>query len=76
MHPNAAHRHQVLEILYHALAKCPSAAWVNVEELDFLGEIEFALTSLLMLGQAEQSRLNWRITGAGMLAYEAAYPGA
>jgi hypothetical protein len=72
MHPNAQQRHQVLEILYHALATKPRSGWVNVRTLDKLGEVEFGLICLKELGHARQDGFNWRITGAGILAYEAA----
>lgn len=71
MHPNAAQRHQVLEILYLALEAKPRAGWVNEREFKKLGDINFALACLKELGQARQDGLNWRITGDGILAYEA-----
>ena len=72
MHPNAMHRHQVLELLYLALEKAPARGWVNVRELKKLGDIEFALSCLEKLGHAKQDGFNVEITGAGILAYEAA----
>lgn len=70
MHKNARQRLQVLEILYLAFEANPKAYWVGVRELKKLGDIEFALTALQKLGQAERSGFNWQITGAGMLEYE------
>jgi hypothetical protein len=34
MHPNALHRHQVLEQIYQALAQAPTRGCVNVRELN------------------------------------------
>ncbi len=71
MHKNAAQRLQVLEILYVALEGQPKAPWVNIREIQKLGDMEFALEALLRLGHAERNGFNWQITGAGMLEYEA-----
>lgn len=72
MHHNASHRLQILEILYHALEAKPKSHWVNIRELKKLGEIDFPLEALKKLGHAKEDGLNWQITGAGILAYEAA----
>lgn len=71
MHPEAMRRHQLLEMLYLAFAKQPRAPWVHIKQLETLGDIEFPMASLQQLGLAETNGHNWRITGAGMLAYEA-----
>lgn len=75
-HPNALQRHQVLEILYLGLENKPRAGWVNERELKKLGDIEFALVCLKELGHARQDGYNWRITGPGILTYEAAQAAA
>lgn len=72
MHINAQLRIQVLEILYTHLAAKPRAGWVAEREIKKLGDVEFALVCLKELGQAQQDGLNWRISGPGLLAYEAA----
>lgn len=72
MHHNAQQRHQVLEILYHGLETKPRAGWINELELKKLGDINFALVCLKELGHARQDGYNWRITGPGILVYEAA----
>lgn len=71
MHINAQQRHQVLEILYQRLAALPRAGWVNIKELQKLGDIDFALACLKEIGHARQDVFNWHITGPGILAYEA-----
>lgn len=72
MHPNAMHRHQVLELLYQELQRNPKRGWVNEVVLKKLGDIEFALSCLQKLGHVKQDGFNVEITGAGILAYEAA----
>lgn len=72
MHPNALHRHQVLELLYLALQRNPKRGLVNEFELKKLGSIEFALSCLQKLGHVRQDGPNTEITGAGILAYEEA----
>lgn len=72
MHPNAMQRLQILEILYLAFAAKPRFGWVNERELKKLGDIEFPLAALKKLGHADMDGFNWQITGAGILAYEAA----
>lgn len=72
MHPNAMQRHQLLEMLYHALAAKPGAGWVNERELKKLGDVGFAMVCLQKLGHARQDGYNYQITGPGILAYEAA----
>lgn len=72
MHKNAMQRLQVLEILYLELEAKPRAGWVNERKLKELGDIEFAIATILELGQAKRNGFNYRITGVGMLVYEAA----
>ena len=72
MHPNAMHRHQVLELLYQELQKNPKRGWLNEFAMKKLGDIEFALKCLQKLGHVKQDGCNTEITGAGILAYEAA----
>lgn len=72
MHKNAMQRLQVLEILYQHMEHSPKAPWVNQRELKKLGEIDFALVALQELEQIKQDGPNYRITGAGIEAYEAA----
>lgn len=72
MHPNAMHRHQVLELLYQELQRNPKRGWVNETVLKKLGDIEFALSCLRKLGHVKQDGFNTEITGAGILAYEEA----
>lgn len=71
MHINARERHQVLELLYQALAAKPRAGWVNEYELKKLGDIEFTLVCLVKLDYAKKDGPNYQITGPGLLAYEA-----
>ncbi len=72
MHPNAARRHQVLEMLYHALACKPDGDLIFERGLKKLGNIDFALSCLQKLGHVKQDGFNTEITGAGILAYEEA----
>ena len=72
MHLNAIQRLQILEILYLRFSAKPKFCWVSEHELKKLGDIEFPLAALNKLGHANLDGLNWQITGAGILAYEAA----
>ena len=73
MHPNAIQRLQVLEILYLALEAKPKAGWVNIKQIVELGDMEFAIATLIELAHINKNGFNYRITDAGILAYEAAY---
>lgn len=72
MHHNAMQRLQVLEILYLAFEAKPKSPWVNVKKIQELGDMTFALEALIELGHAKKNGFNYKITGAGMLVYEAA----
>jgi len=73
MHPNAAQRLQVLEILYKHFEQKPKAPWVNTKVIAELGEMDFALITLKELGQIKQNGFNYCITGPGILTYEAGH---
>ena len=72
MHKNAMQRLQVLEILYLAFEAKPKAGWVNERKIKELGDVEFAIESILELGLAKRNGFNYRITGDGMQVYETA----
>lgn len=72
MHKNAMQRLQVLEILYVAFEAKPKTPWVNVREIEALGDMTFALVMLIELGQIKQKGFNYCITGMGAVQYEAA----
>lgn len=72
MHKNAMQRLQILEILYCTVEASPKKPWVNIRQINALGDIEFSLTLLKELGQIKQDGFNYRITGAGALVYESA----
>lgn len=69
---NQAQRHKALGLLYSARAKQPEAGWVSLADLrDALGECEFALSVLVEVEHVKRNNYQYRITGAGVLAYEA-----
>ena len=73
MHPNAQQRHDILAHLYAAREAAPKRGWVTEYELkQGFGEVAFALAVLTETGQAKADGPSYRITGAGILAYEAA----
>jgi hypothetical protein len=67
-----AQRHAALGLLYSARVKQPDAGWVPLTDLrDALGECEFALSVLAEVEHVKRNNYQYRITGAGVLAYEA-----
>lgn len=70
MNKNAMQRLQILEILYSHLEKSPKAPWVNIRQLEKLGEIDFALVVLKELEHIKQDGFNYRILANGILTYE------
>lgn len=80
-HPNAAYRQLLLRKLYAAREARPAAGWLNVRDLGAAitppagacGEIDFALSVLGELGLVKINGFDLRITGAGVLACEAAW---
>ncbi|MFZ5483507.1 MAG: hypothetical protein ACOZB0_04680 [Pseudomonadota bacterium] len=73
MHPNAAHRYQVLEYLYERRAESPWQAWQSGADIaQALGDSAFSLAVLNELGYLAHAGGRYRINAAGILAYEAA----
>ena len=73
MHINARHRLAILEALYQALEAHPRGGWTSERELTRLfGDIAFAVAVLRELGHLQADGPKYRITGPGILAYEAA----
>lgn len=73
MHPNAKARLDILMTLYVAREQKPSAGWVAEHELkNAHGDIAFALDVLAEAALVKQDGYKYRITGAGVLAVEAA----
>lgn len=81
---NHAQRHALLGLLYAARQAQPDAGWVPLTDLrDAVGECAFALGVLVEVGQAKTGAagplphsgqtFRYRITGDGVLAYEAAH---
>ena len=71
MHPNHAHRLQILELLYQQLELRPKRPWCHVRSLKQLGECEFSLVALEKLKQVERNGNNYQITGRGIEMHEA-----
>lgn len=73
MPPNARQRHELLAHLYAARETAPKRGWVSEYELkQAFGDVAFALAVLTETGQASADGPSYRITGAGILACEAA----
>lgn len=73
MHGNARHRLAILEALYQALEANPKGGWASERELSRLfGDTAFAVAVLRELGHIQANGPRYRITGPGILAYEAA----
>ncbi len=73
MHPNAQTRQSLLQTLYRARETKPFNGWVSERDLQNAhGEIGFALDVLVEIGQIKLDGYKYRITGAGVLAAEAA----
>jgi len=72
MHPNAKARLALLQTLYRAREAEPRTGWLTERDLkDAHGDIEFAMGVLVESGQAVAEGFRYRITGAGVLAFEA-----
>jgi hypothetical protein len=81
-HPNAIHRQRLLAVLYAAREAKPAQGWVNERDLASSAaaapppgacqDIAFALDVLGELGLVKRNGFDLRITGAGVLACEAA----
>lgn len=78
-HPNALHRQELLTLLYTARAARPTAGWENERVLagqappaGACPDIAFALDVLTELEWIKRDGYMVRITGAGVLACEAA----
>lgn len=79
-HPNAIFRQELLVHLYTARAAKPADGWVNERVLQACApppgacaDIAFALDVLIELGLVKRNGFTLRITGAGVLACEAAW---
>lgn len=80
-HPNAVHRQQLLRQLYAAREARPAAGWLNRRDLAAAAappagacrDIDFALGVLHELGLVKLNGFDVQITGAGVLACEAAW---
>lgn len=73
MNPNAQQRQSVLKTLYAAREAEPKAGWLTDHELKQAhGPADFALAVLEELGHLKRDGYRTRITGAGVLACEAA----
>ena len=76
MHPNAQKRQRILDVLYQAREAQASHkvndGWTSEANLkDAVGEIDFALSVLIEIGQVKRDGYRLRITGTGVLACEA-----
>lgn len=73
MHPNAQLRHELLAHLYAAREAAPKRGWITEYDLKRgFGDVAFALAVLTETGHLAANGPIYRITGAGILAYEAA----
>lgn len=80
-HPNALYRQALLRALYAAREAAPAAGWLNVRDLGAAvlppagawPQIDFALGVLGELGLVKANGFTLRLTGAGVLACEAAW---
>lgn len=73
MHANAKHRLELLAHLYEQREAKPRLGWVSEYDLkQRYGEVAFALAVLEETGQVQADGPRYRITGAGILTYEAA----
>jgi hypothetical protein len=80
-HPNAIYRQLLLRKLYAAREARPAAGWMNLRDLGAAvlppagacTDIDFAVGVLAELGHVTVNGFDLRITGAGVLACEAAW---
>lgn len=76
MRPNAKTRQEILKTLYAAREQRPASDWLAECGLkNAHGSIAFALDVMIETGLVKQSGYKYRITGAGVLACEAAQMG-
>lgn len=72
MHPNAKARLALLQTLYRAREAAPRSGWLTERDLkDAHGDIEFSISVLVETGRVVADGFRYRITGAGVLAFEA-----
>lgn len=73
MHINAKHRLDILAHLYDLREAKPKLGWATEYDLkQGFGEVAFPLAVLAEVGHIQADGPRYRITGAGILAYEAA----
>jgi len=71
-HPQKTLRRKVLHLLYAARLKEPETGCVYGREFrDALGECDFALAVLAETGHVTRDGHQYRITGQGVIAFEA-----
>ena len=70
---NPAHiRRDILALTYQQRESDPDRGWVNRADLiAAIGACDFALSVLTEIGHLKKDGYHYRITGAGVLAYEA-----